>query len=239
MDFTMLRQICRRGRLTGFIQDYVNTDGPFGAALKILFPGAIVASTEKAATNHEAEHNSRGVALSAELYGTVLKHVNTLWPNSPFRHRNDLPHPPNAHVLPPVAVPVKHITHNGRNYSIFSMHPGGSSVSYRCQDGTIDVGFIMSMWTQVLMGVSHLYIVVSPHAHLTANDAARSPYVSRPGFMGTVVYSKPTPTQERKHVLIEQKQIRGHVAYYERPPGTFGIKSGIRILVDSLHRNRE
>jgi hypothetical protein len=95
------------------------------------------------------------------------------------------------------------------------------------------------MWTQVLMGVSCLYIIVSPHAHLTANDAAQSPYVSHLGFMGTVVYSKPTPTQERKDVLIEKKQIKGHVAYYERPPGTFGIKSEVRILVDSLHCNWE
>jgi hypothetical protein len=131
MNFTMLRQICQRGHLTGFTQDYVNTDGPFGAALKILFPGAIVPTKKPTiAPNHEVEHNSRGVALSAELYRTVLKHVNTLWPNSRFWHHNDLPHPLNAHVLLPVAVPKKHITHNGCSYSVFSIHPDGSSVSF-------------------------------------------------------------------------------------------------------------
>jgi hypothetical protein len=57
--------------------------------------------------------------------------------------------------------------------------------------------------------------------------------------MGTVVYSQPTPIQEWQHVLIEQMQIRGHVAYYDHPPGTFGIKAGVRILVDSLRRNQE
>lgn len=95
------------------------------------------------------------------------------------------------------------------------------------------------MWTQVLRAKSYLFIIVVPHAPLTANDTARSPYVSRPGFMGTVVYSQPTPMQERQHVLIEQVQIRGHVAYYDRPPGTFGIKAGVRVLIDSLHRDQE
>jgi hypothetical protein len=156
--------------------------------------------------------------------------------NTPFRHHNDLPHP---QVLSPVAISIQHITHKGHEYSTFSTHSGGSSISFHCKDGTVDAGFIISMWTQVLLGVSCLFVIVAPHAALTPSDKLRSPYTSRPGFMGTVVYSQPNPTQEQQHVLIEQQQIRGHIAYYDRPPGTFGIKSGVRVLVDSLHRNRE
>jgi hypothetical protein len=202
---------------------------------------AVIAPTELPiiTPNNEALQNSKGKRLSPDLYQSILTHVNMLWPNAPFRSHDDLPHPPNAHVLPTFAVPITHITHKGRNYSTFSMHSGDSSISYTCRDGTIDAGFIVSMWTQVLRAKSCLFIIVVPHAPLTANDAAHSPYMSRPGFMGTVVYSQPIPMQERQHVLIEQMQIRGHIAYYDHPPGTFGIKVGVRVLIDSLCCDRE
>jgi hypothetical protein len=95
------------------------------------------------------------------------------------------------------------------------------------------------MWGQVLDGQSHLFIIVSPHSELSVKDAVQSPYISRPGFLGTIVYSQPTPSQKRQPVLIRQTQIKAHIAYYVRPPGTFGIKAEVMILIDSLHRNRE
>jgi hypothetical protein len=86
MDFTMLRQICRHGRLVGFIQDYINTDGPFSTALKVLFPDAVITPTELPiiTPNNEALQNSKGKRLSPNLYQSILTHVNTLWPNTPF-----------------------------------------------------------------------------------------------------------------------------------------------------------
>jgi len=176
----MLRQICRCGRLSGFIQGYINTDSHFGAVLKILFPDTILTTMESPiiTPQHEAQHNSKGKKLSSKLYDSILTHVNMVWPNTFFRHHNNLPHPPNAHILPPMAVPTTHITHKGRSYSTFSMHSGGSSLSYLCRDGTVDARFIVSMWTQVLMGVSCLFIIVAPHALLSADDMVYSPYVS-------------------------------------------------------------
>lgn len=92
---------------------------------------------------------------------------------------------------------------------------------------------------QVLAGQTHIFIIVSPHSELAPPDTARSPCPSRPGFLSTVVYSQPTPNQKRLQVVIQQAQIKAHIAYYVRPPGTFGIKAEIMIMVDSLHRNRE
>jgi hypothetical protein len=154
-----------------------------------------------------------------------------------FRHHHHLPHPPGALVLPPVAISIQKIEHNGRGYTTFSSHPGNSSISYHCSNGNIDMGFITSIWSQVLQGMKRIFIVVAPHTFLSTQDAFCNPYSSRTGLLGTVVYSQ--PTQARPYVLICQNQIRGHIAYYNRPPGTFGIKVGVRVLIDSLHRNRD
>ena len=65
----------------------------------------------------------------------------------------------------------------------------------------------------------------------------RSPYPSWTGFLGIVVYSQPIPA--RQQVVIQLSQICDHVAYYNRPPDTFGIKVEVCILIDSLHCNRK
>jgi len=237
MDFTMLRQICRRGRLSGITQDHIHSNTLFGDALKILFPDAISDPTPSQYGDTEmAWHNSKGVRLAPEIYDEILKLVNSESQTLFFRHYHNLPHPPDALVLPPLATSIRKIEHNGWEYTAFSSHPGNSSISYHCSNGDIDTGFIASIWSQVLQGTKRIFIVVLPHTFLSAHDLVHSPYSSRTGLLGTVVYSR--PTQARSQILIQQNQIRGHIAFYDRPPGTFGIKVGVRVLIDSLHRNR-
>ena len=232
----MLRQICRRGRLSAIMQDHVHSNALFGEALKILFPDAIPDPAPIQYSDMEtARYNSKGITLTPGIYNEILKLINSESQTSTFRHYHNLPHPPDALVLPPLAISIQRIEHNGRGYTAFSSHPGNSSISYHCSNGDIDTGFITSIWSQALQGLKQIFIVVAPHSFLSAHDALRSPY-SSPGLMGTLTYSQ--PTQARPHVLIRQNQIQGHVAYYDRPPGTFGIKVGVRILIDSLHRNR-
>lgn len=238
MDFTMLRQICRRGRLSAITQDHIHSNNLFGEALKILFPDAVVPDPApiQYGDMETARYNSKGVMLTPEIYNEILRLINSESQTLFFRHHHNLPHPPDALVLPPLAISIRKVEHNGRGYTAFSSHPGNSSISYHCSNGNIDTGFITSMWSQVLQGTKRIFIVVAPHTFLSAHDALRSPYSSRTGLLGTVVYSQ--PTQARSYVLIQQNQIRGHVAYYDRPPGTFGINEGVRILIDSLNRNR-
>jgi hypothetical protein len=99
------------------------------------------------------------------------------------------------------------------------------------------VGLELLVWSQVLEGKKRTFIEVAPHTPLSASDATRSPYLSWTSFLGTVVYSQPFPP--RQQVVIQPSQIRGHVAYYNQPPGTFGINVGVYILIDSLHHNRK
>lgn len=88
--------------------------------------------------------------------------------------------------------------------------------------------------------VYHAYsFFITPNTHLSAEDLAHNLYLSLPGLLGDAMYSHPTPDQGCAQVLIQQNQIWGHVAFYNCLPGTFGIKTGVRMLVDSLHHNQE
>jgi hypothetical protein len=234
LDFTMLRQICRRGRLTALIQDMRN---PLSIALQVL--GQQTCTEEEPATISalaEAQHNSEGKKLPIEVYDLILAHIN-MSTSAPLRHFKNLPHPMDEYVLPRMAVPLHTLKHKGHEYSIFSMHPGNSSISFKSSVGVINAGFIVSMWKQVLMGKSHSFVILSPHRHLSVDDEQRNPYPSRPGFLSTVFYSQ--QSELCKQIIVEPEQIIAHVAYYSRPSGTFGIEAGTMILIDSLHRNQD
>jgi hypothetical protein len=101
LDFTMLRQICRRGRLTAFIQGCMTLENPLSKALQILFPETHV---EKELAQMpplaEAHHNAQGINLPIHVYNLILEHMNTLSLSSPIRHFKNLPHPMEAYVLP-------------------------------------------------------------------------------------------------------------------------------------------
>ena len=58
-----------------------------------------------------------------------------------------------------------------------------------------------------------------------------------PGFRGLLVYS--TPEHERRHVIIEPIQIRGHVVFQDWPADTYGIAQETRALIHGIHRDRE
>jgi hypothetical protein len=236
----MLRQICRRGRLTALTNQLSSTPTDlFGKAFQI-FNQANLFSKKDLEINEtpdvhssldEANHNGAGKPLSNENYSLILDYINSKSPNTPFRHFSQLPHPIDANVLPPRAVPAKHLTHNGRTYSPYLIHAGNSSISYS-QNNEIHAGFIQSIWTQILRGHLHTFIIVAPHPGLSPEDDKKNPYLSRPLFKCALVYSQAAkPTQ---HIVIEKKQIMAHIPYYQRPPGTFKINTATTILINSL-----
>jgi hypothetical protein len=91
------------------------------------------------------------------------------------------------------------------------------------------------MWSQVVQGNTNMFIVVAPHQQLSAQDDQQHPYHSYPRFLAALIYTE----QGIDRVIIEQEQITGHVAFYRRPAGTFGIVRPTTVLVDSLHRFRD
>jgi len=237
----MLHQICRRGRLLAFMKDSANTllsdsEGLISKALKMfnILPRPLnTLNAEPQSPLEQAAGNSQGEALSIDHYNQILGYLNQKYPATPLRHYSQFPHPINAEILPRLASPIKHITHNGRPYSTFATHPGNSSISIQLQNG-IEVGFIRSIWSQILLQKEHIFIFVVPHLRLSNQDGLKNPYSSRGGFSAGLVYSKSPP--EGYEILIEVNQILAHVPYYKRPAGTFGISEETMVIINSLNR---
>jgi hypothetical protein len=175
--------------------------------------------------------------LPLDVYNGIRSILNAESPSTPFRHFQDFPHPDPAHVLPRQATSIQHIEIKGRDYSTFEQHHGNSSIGYysSAASGDISAGFIDAIWGQTLDGVAQTFLVVSPHQLLSSEDSERNPYRGRNGFQVEIVYANLSHVRH----IIRPNQVIGHIAYYKRPPGTFGIGSEITILVNSLHRNRE
>lgn len=238
IDLTMLRQMCRRGRLTAYLQNtslnVILTKGDSSAELS--------ASKQKKST----KRNAGLQVVPLDEYNKILAYVNSALPpgDSPYRHAQDLPHPLKAKVLPRYALPVRRFQHKGRGYTTISLHCGNSSVSFTPKSGTTtESGHIESIWSFNLSdaGVddeSRRFVVLSLHEGLSAQDAQRNPYRSKPGFLANIVYTHDPAKGLQRTMILEEEAIIGHVAYYSRPPGTFGIKRGTTVLVNSLHRYR-
>jgi len=242
----MLRQICRRGRFDAFIQDnavgVATSDTPVSTALQnlspvLLSPKQSPQPTLRLSPIFEAQYYAQAKPLSPIFYNLILAYVN----NNPestktFRHFQQLPHPIDGNVLPPHAVVISYVEHKSRNYSVLSMHQGNASISFRRMDGFVSYGFIQEMRQLVLEGQMRTFIIISPHRPLAPADDNSNPYPKWPGFQCAMVYSEPVGIEQ--WIIIEEKHIIGHVPYYQRPSGTFGIRDGTLILIESLYRNR-
>lgn len=232
----MLRQICRRGRLDALLHDCsLEAENPLASAYSLLLPtGSNAAPLPPSVTDHRA----KGQSLTSEIYSLILEYVNTINPPSIlFRHFAALPHPNHAidHILPPRAVAVKHLKHKTRVFTPSSIHAGNSSISYKGPDGFLSFGSINSMWEIMLHGVLRTFVLVAPRRHLSPEDQSQSPYQMLPGFLCTVVYTKHLET----YTVIEPENIISHLAYYDRPEGTFSIQVPTTIVIESLYRNRD
>lgn len=229
----MLRQMCRRGRLTAYLR---NTS--------FLSKGSGSFEVQDSKQEKSTKRTAGLELVPIDIYNEVLAHVNSTLSNEelPYRHAQDFPHPQEgARVLPRHALPVRRFEHKGRAYATIALHPGNSSVSFTPTTETApDSGHIEAIWSFNLpgTGTERKFIVLSSHENLSLQDAQLNPYQSKPGFLANIVYTR-DPNKGLHFIIIETEAIIGHVAYYSRPPGTFGIKSATTVLVNSLHRYRD
>jgi hypothetical protein len=224
----MLCQVCRRGRLQAFIQhqDHVNSD-------VLCNVSAILNPDTKAKADILPICESR---LPAAVYNKFLLFIQSRQPD--YRDYRQLPHPADSLILSPWGCPMKTATHQTRGLSIFTLHPGNSSISFQNGSGDVYYGFIQFMWSHSLAGTPNTYLLVSRHIALSSQDAHLNPYQKLPELKCLLVYSHvPSLDAMERMVIIDKEQVRSQVAYYIRPPGTFGIKRETIILVD-LFRNQ-
>ncbi|KAJ7246213.1 hypothetical protein C8J57DRAFT_1361021 [Mycena rebaudengoi] len=247
LDLTMLRQICRRGRLLASISDSIKTtdsQSPVTQATRILSPrnsvGADSESVQELSSPQETAYNGSGAVLEASMYELILAYWNHTH-SPPYIRAADLAYDlldTGVNVLPSRAVKLTEFVHKTRLFCTFKKHHGNSSISFRHPwTGGKDFGFIRNVWTQALQGQRRTFVVVQPHTVLVQLDAAKTPYFTHPHFACIVRYSEPPSPQPL--LIVEPRHIISHVPYYPRPKGTFGVRRAITIFVDSLHRGRD
>ncbi|KAJ7107472.1 hypothetical protein C8R44DRAFT_637606 [Mycena epipterygia] len=245
MDLMMLRQICRRGRLLAAISDTAkssNSESPVVKAMQVLSPRVSVDSSGIPQLL-PTEFNGSGPVMDGSTYELILRYWNHTYSPSYIRAadlRQDQVDSVgvSVHVLPVRAVQLTTFEHKTRPFSVFRKHSGNSSISFRQPfTGRKEMGFIQSVWAQVLQGEKWTFLVVQPHTALTPTDAIKTPYHTLQQFACSVSYTAPSCPQPQ--LLIEPKHIISHVPYLERPKGTFGIQKAITIFVDCLNRGRD
>jgi hypothetical protein len=116
------------------------------------------------------------------------------------------------------------------------MHPGNATISFIDHEGFQAFGIIKAIW-QIKLTTDRdvrLFLEITPFRSLSTQDQAHNPYLLWPGFQCTIVYSN----LPANNVIIEPSAIITHIAYYRRPPGTFGIAEATTVVTESLSRNR-
>lgn len=211
MDLTMLRQICRRGRLISIMASA--SDRTTGRLLEDL----VAHENDTRPTNGMKQLT---LSLYDDIYSYVNKHCML------FRHYRNLPHPLGAAILPPMAAQTTYFKLNGRDFSVHGAHPGNSAIAFRVEDGGVETGFIEAAWTLTLPDGPRTFLVVQPHEQLSIQDNRKNPYRQRPGLLMRLVYKSSTMDE----IIIEPAAIISHIAYRLRPAKTFRIQQPTMVV---------
>ncbi|KAF7367760.1 hypothetical protein MSAN_00840000 [Mycena sanguinolenta] len=241
LDLTMLRQMCRRGRLLAAISDSAKTPdskSPVVEAMRVLSPGNQVSATsetlKQVSPGEEPAYNGLGDILDATIYEMILGYWNRNYA-PPYIRAADLTFDllnAGVKVLPSRAVERTEFKHNTRLFGAFGKHQANSSISfYNPFTGGKDFGYIESVWNMALEGQIRTFVVVQPHTAVSPADNAKAPYAACPGFKCFLCYTNPAPP--RPGLIVELRHIISHVACFERPAGTYGIEEEITIFNDS------
>ncbi|KAJ7677005.1 hypothetical protein DFH06DRAFT_1266270 [Mycena polygramma] len=103
----------------------------------------------------ETAFNGSGTVLDASTYELIFNYWNCAY-SPPYIRAAELTYDlmdAGVSVFPSRAVQRTNFDHKTRNFTTFKQHIGGSSISFRHPStGRKDLGYIWSIWTQVLQG---------------------------------------------------------------------------------------
>ncbi|KIY46358.1 hypothetical protein FISHEDRAFT_47383 [Fistulina hepatica ATCC 64428] len=227
IDYTMLQQICRRGRLHALLHPIRH--GASQGELRNAVDGLLA---DDAAGKSTGVNNRRAQLLPMNVYELLLNWLRGTASGTEIRNYRALPHPPNAKVLSPYAVALTHHDFGGRTYTVHQAHGGNSSIVFHTITG-LAAGFIESMWKYDLEGQTHCIMLVRTHKQLSPQDQEKSPYAAKSKLHMMLFYAAPS----EEYLLIAPSDVVSHTAYRERPPGTFGIDQRT-LVVHNLDRGR-
>lgn len=243
MDFTMLRQLCRRGRLNIILQDGRNSTRastlPVLSFLKTLEePDNDINNNEKVIFSEPelAYFLAKMPKMSPPIYRSILQYMTGLgqqW------HPYDLvpAHPDRFWILSPRARMPTSIVSEGKTYSCQSSHLGNSAIHfYDSHDHSKQhTGFIETICQLPIHKILRTFLLIWLHQNLPPALAQLSPYNMLPGLKSRVVEKSPHETV----IVIEPHHIITQLTLLQMPAGTFGIPREIFIICWALNRGRK
>jgi hypothetical protein len=204
LDLTMLRQICRHGRLLAILAVDESDVG------KILEDQNDSVQTVPVGPSHI-------LTSLGDLYNPLHSYVNR--DGLACRHYRDVPHPHGSTVLSIMAEPVTYFEFQGRPYSVRTANAGNSAIAFLDGNGVVLTGFIASAWHACIGKAPRTFLFVEVHEQLSNQDSCRSPYRGKAGLFTKLVYTSLLQPQ----VVIEPEAIISGISYFNQPASTFRI----------------
>lgn len=235
MDFTMLRQICRRSRLNVVMEGTTN-NGQAQDLWKTLQDSPSSTHSGPLHGSNVAAFLASGKEIDDPSYNAVLHYLISL--GQPWHSYDEFPpHPDRAWVLPPRGKLPKQITFESRTYSCHQSHTGNSAIMfYNPQDTSITFTGVIETICQVpLHNLIQTFLIVHLHEELPPDVANMSPYTNAPSFASKLVMQSSSTFS----MVIEPRHIITHLTMYPRPAGTFNIPYKTMAICWALNRGRK
>lgn len=224
MDLTMLWQLARRGRLAAFLNNKAQ-NSPSMASLTQILQQEMNSSGKDLDGAEVAKILTASKPVGADKYRMLLQYLNST--GQQWRSNVDIPHPPGALILPPVALQPADVKLDGHGYSCRRSHEGNSAIQFKNPtDSASLTGFIEEIWRMPLQGDMQTFLLVRIHKALPASAHSRAPYTSLRHFETTIVDAAPSNQLQ----IIEPHHITTHLTVYKRPKGTYGINKEILVI---------
>ncbi|KZV93892.1 hypothetical protein EXIGLDRAFT_786996 [Exidia glandulosa HHB12029] len=233
MDYTMLRQISRKARLTAEIEtnaDFHHVDKNGNSLANILLgdQSTTVSDLHASSTTTKKATRSPKKDLPAEHYTAILDYLTSR--GEMLRHCEQAGLTCADTVLPPAGQNINSFKQYGRQFSTRRSHEGNSLVVVRRPLGIQLRGFIQDVCCIDFDGTMRTFLILEP---LEPVPNALNPYQRFTGLACQVAYDRPMAAR----VVVEPSQLISHLVALRCPGGTFNIPEPI-IITRSLNQGR-
>jgi hypothetical protein len=237
MDFTMIRQMCRRANLIVISQNE-SAEPAVTDLFQVLQPTQ--QSTTPSSTGLDDEQLAsflmKGQHIEDPIHNAILRYLKSL--GQPWHSYSEFPpHPDPDWILPPRANMPSQIVIQDRTYSCSVSHLGNSAIMFYNPVGDTTIkhtGIIDTICQLPLHGFLQTFFIVHLHQNLPPNLETILPYQKYPGLNSKLVESIPGDIS----LVIEPHHIITHLVMYKRPSGTYNIPRETLALCWSLDRGR-
>lgn len=236
MDYTILRQFSRRGRLEALLHSAEKRETQYLDLVKLLVSDSMSGddSGQQLSDNATKKALRNSEQLQRPIYEQILNRLNKD-EGARWKAHDAYPHNFTDSILKPYAQKLTQFHHEGKTFSTLTSHEGNSAIQFWSSSREKKLtGNIMLIYGMFSDNKCNHFLFVQLHRHLPNDEEKRAPFASRPEFCAQIVDANPS----NELMVVRPNEIITHLAVYPRPAGTFGIPRNTKIISWSLDRGR-